>query len=134
MAKRPRRAGAQYNAVENMQVRSIDNLRQFEEFKTEILPKLRKMMKEGKQAEDIIAFAQTFAAARLVSDALTNEDAAQALKSVKEVLDRGMGKPKERQEVTHKLEKLRDEELDALLQSKLAEASEADDADTATEH
>lgn len=124
--KRKHPMGRNYN--DNDMAKNLDALREFEKFKSEILPKIQKMLKEGKKAEDIIAWGQSLAAARLVTDALTNEDSNQALKSVKEVLDRGLGKPVEKVQTTHKFEKLKEEELDALLESRLAEISVDDEA------
>ncbi len=129
---RPRKAGAKRNNVENIQIRTIQNIRDFEEYRDEILPKIRKMLKEGKKAEEIMQFAQSYAAARIVSVALCEEDVTKAMVAAKDVMDRTQGKAKERTETTHKFEKLNDNELDALLTSRLAEV--ASDDETATEH
>lgn len=131
MARRSKRQGGLPNHVENIQIRTIQNIRDFEEYRDEILPKIRKMLKEGKKAEEIMQFAQSFAAARIVSIALCEEDVSKAMIAAKDVIDRTQGKAKERTETTHKFERLKDEELDALLASRLADV--ADEEDT-TEH
>lgn len=102
--------------------RRLDKAAQFEEFNREILPELRKMLKAGKTAPEIYEFAQSFAAARAVTVALTDVDSSRAMTAVKEILDRSQGRAKERTEVEHKFSKLRDEELDALLESRLRES------------
>lgn len=112
------------NKVENRMVSAIDNLAAFEEFQDEILPELRKMLKVGASAEAIYKKATAVAAARAVSIAVRDPDSSKALSAIKEILDRSGGKATERQEVSHKLEKLPDEQLDALLLSKLQEADE----------
>jgi hypothetical protein len=130
MARRPRKYGANTNSVENIQIRTIQNIRDFEEYRDEILPKIRKMLKDGRKAEEIMQFAQSYAAARIVSIALCEEDVAKAMVAAKDVIDRTQGKAKERTETTHKFEKLKDEELDALLASRLAEVADSE----STEH
>lgn len=132
MSRRPRKAGAQRNNVENIQIRTIQNIRDFEEYKDEILPKIRKMLAQGKKSDEIMKFAHAYVAARLVAVALTDPDAGKATTAAKEIFDRTDGKAVAKQETTHKFEKLKDEELDALLTSRLAEV--ASDDETATEH
>lgn len=120
-----------FNRAEANMVRGLDKLAAFEKFQEEILPKLQKMVAEGKSAPEIYEFAQSYAAARMVTEALTNPKASEAIVAVKDLLDRTQGKAKERQEVEHKFEKLKDEELDALLKSRLKEVQDgqADDED-----
>jgi phosphotransferase system HPr-like phosphotransfer protein len=96
---------------------AIDDLAEYEKFKSEILPKLRKMMREGKSAEEIYSFSQGLLAARAVTIAASSPDEKTALQAIREVLDRGVGKAADRVEITQKYEKLSDEELEALLAS-----------------
>jgi hypothetical protein len=58
--------------------------------------------------------------ARQISLALTEEDAGKAGSAVKDLLDRGIGKPTEKKELKHKLEGLPEEQVDAALATKLA--------------
>ena len=124
MSRRPRKQGAKPNYVEHIQVRTIDNIRSFEEYRDEILPKIRKMLAQGKKSEEIMQFAQAYVAARIVTVALTEEDSGKALTAAKDILDRTQGKAKEVTETTHKFEKLSDAELDALVTSRLTEDDE----------
>jgi hypothetical protein len=69
------------------------------------------------------AWAESYAAARSISIALTETDSTKALSGVKEILDRSKGKAKERVDVEHRYSKLKDEEIDALLESKFEEVA-----------
>ena len=108
------------------QDRMLTKLAEFEEFTTSILPKLRAMLKEGAQADDILEFSKAAAAARIVTIAATERDSTKALAAAKDVLDRTQGKAVERIQQTHKFERLEEEQLDALLLSKLKEAEVID--------
>lgn len=99
----------------------LDEKSQFEEFKEEILPKVRAMLREGKTSEEIRRFAQSYVTARQVTIALTSENEAAVLKAADALTFQNEGKPKERTEHTHKFGKLPDNELDAVLTSKLRE-------------
>lgn len=102
-------------------VSNLDKLAAFEEFQTLIAPKLQQMLKGGSSAEDIMEFTKAYAAARLATTALLSPDEGKALLASQDILNRTIGKPKERVETTHRFEKLSDNELDALVQSGLAE-------------
>lgn len=121
MAKKIKKRG---EATEFKMAKTIDQLSQFEEFQNEILPFLKKALKEGATAEDIYARAQALAAARTVSIAATEQDSTKAMAAIRDILDRTQGKAKERTEVEHKYSKLKDEELDALLLSEAATLDE----------
>lgn len=105
-------------------VEALDDLAEYEAFKAEILPKLRKMMREGRTAEEIYSFSQSLLAARAVTIGMNSRDEKTALAAIKEVLDRGVGKAADRVEITQKYEKLSQEELEALLESQEAELRE----------
>lgn len=106
--------------------KALDELSEFEQFKNEVLPRLRKEVAKGTDAEKIYEMCQAHLAARAVTIALTEKDTARALSAIKEALDRGKGKAKERQEITHKYEELKDEELDAILMSEIGDMDESD--------
>jgi ribosome-binding protein aMBF1 (putative translation factor) len=108
-------------AEQNRMAQTLDDLKEFEEFRNETLKSLRKDLKNNLSADAIRKKYTAILQARLISSALTTEDDAKALAIAKDVLDRVEGKAKESQEVTHRLEKLSDKELDALLQSEEAE-------------
>lgn len=101
--------------------RKLDELAEFEQFKADVLPKLRDFIKKGKSAEEIYSWSQSYLAARAVSIGLSSKDEKAALTAIKEVLDRGVGKPADKVEITKRYEKLSDEQLEALLQSQEAE-------------
>ncbi len=98
-------------------VRQLDDLAEFEHFRDVILPALREDLRKGMSAEEIFSKYEAHAAAATVS-ALATED---RLPAADKILNRTMGKPTEKKEVTHKLGKLSDEQLDALLQSELTD-------------
>lgn len=133
MAKNTRRKAS----ASNTQTRAaglLDDLKEFNEFRSEILPVLREALKAGTDAETIYKKFQAYAAARMVSIAATEIDSAKALSAIKDILDRTQGKAKERQEVTHRLSSLPEEQLDAILLSKLKDQQEGDDDDDHTKH
>ena len=99
--------------------RLMDELDEFAEFKKSILPALREDIKNGVSAEEIYKKAQALAATRMVMIAMREVDSTKAIAAVKDILDRTQGRATEKQEITHKLESLPDEQLDALLKSKL---------------
>ncbi len=111
-------------------VRKLDALEKFEDFKADILPKLRKMMaKPGVTAEEILEFSKAYAVAKVATIAFSDEDNGRALAAAKDLIDRSIGKAKERVETEHRFGKLKDEELDALLTSRLKEVATEGDED-----
>lgn len=119
------------NRTENKMVALLDQVAAFEDFKAEILPKIRAMLKAGKTAPQIREFAQAYLTARQVTIALTSEDEQSSLRAIDSLTHQNEGKPTERAEVEHKFGKLKDEELRALVASRL---SERDDQEETTEH
>lgn len=116
-------------------VNAIDDLREFHKFREEILPQLRKALLRGDDADTIYKNFQAYAAARAVSIAAQEVDSGKALAAIKDILDRTQGRAKERSEVTHKLSSLPEEQLDAILLSKLKGTNtEENDDDKDTKH
>jgi hypothetical protein len=101
-------------------VKNFDSLVAYEEFCEQILPALRKDLKNGLTDEEILAKWKPVAAARAVSLVGSLQDAV-ALAASKDILDRTQGKAVERRVVAHRLERLPDEQLDALLLTELSE-------------
>lgn len=122
-----RRHGTGRNKTMDRMVRSLDKLALYEEFQEKILPALREDLRNGTGAEEILKKYQAFIAARGVTIALTELDSSKALSAIRDVLDRAGGKATEKKEVTHKLEKLPEEELDALLLTRMKEMDESGD-------
>lgn len=116
------------NTQEHRMAGLLDDLREFEQYREDVLPEIRRMLKEGASAEKILERFSNMAAARAVTIALTEEDSSKALAAIKDVIDRSQGKAVERKEVKHQFSELKDEELDALLESKLKEAAASESA------
>lgn len=106
----------------------IDEIDQFENYKKSLLPKLRAMVESDAPPEDILKTVQSMAAAKL-GTMIARTDSKQTLAAIVEVLNRTVGKPTEKVESIHKFEKLKDNELDALLESRLKETAEDSDGD-----
>ena len=99
--------------------RALDQKEELLALKEALLPELRKDLANGLTAEQIYGKYQHLAAARVVQIVATEVDSAKALAGAREILDRAIGKPKERQEIEHRLGKLPETDLDALLLSRL---------------
>lgn len=92
-------------------------LADFETFRNELLPMLRKDVLEGMAPEAMRKKYEAFTQARQIMEALTNPDARVALAAIDKMQDRVEGKPTEKREVTHKFDNMSDKELDAVLKS-----------------
>lgn len=97
----------------------IASLAEYEAFVKDIPQELRQALLDGKPAAEIYQKYTNMAAVRVVQILATETDSAKALAAAKELLDRTYGKAVEKKEVTHSLEQLEDQELDALLLSEL---------------
>lgn len=106
---------------------TMSDVELFAKWKRDVLPKLFQATKEGKTAEELYRLFADDAAARLIQIAITSPDQGKALAAAQDILDRTAGKATQKTQVEHKYEKLKDEELDALLRSKLAESAVADE-------
>lgn len=126
------------NRTELEMTKLIEEHTLFEDYRKDVLPKLQRLLKEGKTAEDLYKLFSDQAAARAITIALTDTDSGKALQAIKEIQDRAHGKPKEQVVQTHKYEKLTDQELDSLLKSKIEEAGlsldEEDEDDGEEQH
>lgn len=127
MAKKSRNA---HMSNQGKMARALDNLSEYEEFQQKVAPRLRKAVAENWSVEKIYKEFGAYVAARMVTTALIEDDSGKSIQAAREVLDRGLGKPKERIESTHKYEKLSDDELDNLLKSTLQEVADDDSSDT----
>jgi hypothetical protein len=106
------------------QARALDDLSEFEEFREMFLPAIRQALLEGKSAEQILAKFKPVVAARLVQLGVAGGESA-ALGAIKELMDRTDGKAVQKQEHTHKLARLSEQELDAVLENKLKKLAQA---------
>jgi hypothetical protein len=87
---------------------------------TEILPQLFDEIRDDSvSSDDMFRKYEKIVAARLITTALTNPNAAKASAAAKDILDRVQGKATEKKDSKHRLEKISDKELKAVLASKL---------------
>lgn len=114
------------NAMQGGQARALDDLAEYESFREAFAPEIRRALAAGMTGEAIIAKFKPMAMARLAQIGIAGE-AKIAVGAIRELLDRTDGKPAAKVEHTHKLARLSDEELDALVESqtKALEAIEA---------
>lgn len=104
----------------------VDRLSTFETFEAEVLPRLQAMLKAGKTSAEMRAWAQAYVTAKQISIALKPDvKDSDALKAIDAITHQNEGRPTERHEHKHQLENLSDQELDAVLASKLANAAQA---------
>lgn len=114
--------------VEDKMLSKIDRKREFEAFQEALPKELRQDILEGKTSKEITKKYANYVAARLVGIALQDQNPSRALSAIKEVLDRVEGKPTETKKISHQLEDLPDDELDAVILAQFEEvASEGDD-------
>jgi hypothetical protein len=119
-AKRRRQAAYSKaaNSLQDAQARSVDNLAEYETFREMFLPEIRKALMDGLKAPQILEKFKPIMAARLIQIGGTGGENA-AITAIKEIMDRTEGKAVQKQEHTHRLARLPEEELDAVLASKL---------------
>lgn len=111
---------------ENM-TRTLDELASFEDFKEKILPAIREDVASGMTATQLREKWSAYVQACQLTDSVTAEKASERIAARKDILDRTEGKAMERKESTHRFEKLEDDQLDALLKSKMKEVVGDDD-------
>lgn len=102
----------------------LQDLALFEQFREEVAPAMRAMVLRKAPPKEIRAMFESLLEARKVTIALTARDPAKALAAIRDIQDRQEGKAVERREIKHQLGALRDEEVDALLLSKLKEVED----------
>lgn len=121
--------------------RVLDKLAAFQEFQAALSPKMQRMILDGSSAEEIIAETAAYAAARIATIAVTDNDSGKAYAAAKDILDRAHGKAVERRELKHKFAEMNEDEIDAMIVSQMKEvviegaieASEEDEDDGSTE-
>lgn len=100
--------------------RLADKLAAVEDYHASVPAELRRLLENRATPDDILQFAASLAAARLVTE-LASSHAGTAMDAAKQILDRSQGKAVERIQQHHKFEKLDESQIDALLLSKLKE-------------
>lgn len=111
-------------AVMHNMARDLDRLAEFEQFANEILPALRADLASGKSAEELATKYEALAEARRISMIATSTNESAVMTAIKDLRDRVSGKPKEVQEIEHRLGKLPEEQLDSILESELLTLNE----------
>lgn len=121
MSQKQRRSGQLAKAAHSMQVgqaRSLDALAEFETFREMYAPEIRRDLMNGLTDKQILEKYKPLVAARMVQTAVAG-DAKDAISAGREIYNRLEGTPAAKVDITHKLERLKDNELDALLESEL---------------
>lgn len=131
MAKRSKPKGKGRFKVQNDMLNRIERerrLQALEEAEAQLITPVREDIRNGLTSEQILEKYSSYAAAALVTAAATRADSS-GITAAKEVLDRVHGKAIQKTEATHKFEKLKDDEIDALLASRLKELEDEDSTD-----
>lgn len=105
--------------------RSLDELAIQDEMWSGVLQSVRDDVRKGASAEELLSKYAQLAAARVVTIAATDADSGRALSAAKDILDRSQGKAVERKQIHHKLDKVDEQQLDAILLTEI-EALEVD--------
>jgi hypothetical protein len=114
-------------AMETNRVRTLDNLRLHDELFHGIIGPLKQDIANGMGALEIAKKYANLAQARTVTIALTEPDSSKALAAAKDIIDRSEGKAIERKQIAHALASASEQELDAVIASKLAILESAED-------
>lgn len=114
----------QTNVQEARQVRALDELAAFDEFREMLLPALTADLKAGATDDQILEKYRAIATARVVSEMVLPGGA--GLAAAKDILDRARGKAVERKEFKHQLDRLEEKDVDALLMTKLEQLGPGD--------
>lgn len=120
-----------FNREEDRMIDGLQDKADYEQFKEEVLPALRKMVKQKAPPKDMLDFIKSLATAKVITKMVTEQDTMKVLALYKEILDRTEGKSVEKSETTHKFQNLKKEQLDAVLKSKLKSLNNTDE-DTET--
>ncbi len=125
--KRTPRAEVDPTKQEDRMIQDLDDLSEFQDFKAEMLPKIRKQLQAGASTKDILNTARAVAVGRLAMIASMEGDSKTALAAIKELLERTDGKVTEKKEIAHHLAAMPTEELDALLITAVTESDDSED-------
>ncbi len=98
--------------------RLVDLLDDFAEWRENFAPILREDLRKGLNEEKLREKYASYAQARAIAIAMGEPDSGKALAAIKDILDRKGGKAKESVAISHRLEKIDESELDALILSK----------------
>jgi hypothetical protein len=124
--KRPRKPRRNGHKQQMTIIGKLDDMAVWEELKDKLLPRLREDLINGLTSDQILKKYESYATARLVHNVIADPDSGKSNTAAKEILDRIQGKPTEKKELTHKMARLSDVELDALIISKSSSLSSGD--------
>jgi hypothetical protein len=114
------------NAQQNDLVTALDEKMIYDEWSKELLPELKRLVAEGVKPKDILKKFEGLAAARIVAVALTGDEK-NALIAARDIQDRVSGKPVETKKLEHQFSDLTDEQLDAMIKSKLQTSEQSEE-------
>lgn len=100
-----------------------DDIAEFEQFKEEVIDVVRKDLRSGMSASELRKKWLPVLEAKRISLGLLESDAGKQNQIVKDITDREEGRPKEQKKIEHRFSELPDDELEAIIQTKLKDAS-----------
>jgi hypothetical protein len=113
----------------------VDRLAVLEDFESKILPALQADLKKGLGTDELREKYAALIQAQMITSALLNPDPKVRVAASKDILDRAHGTAVQRQESTHRLEKLDDTELESLVLSEINSAGlQEEDQDESQTH
>jgi len=107
------------NSIQDTRARNIDDLVLHDDLMMGVLGTIKKDLAAGLTSEQILEKYSSLAAARVASIAATEADSSKALAAAKDILDRAQGRAVERKQIHHKLDKVDEKQLDAILLTEL---------------
>lgn len=113
------RGARRTRSQESSMARTIDDLALHDELFAGVLAELKQDIAKGASATDIAKKYAALAQARIATIALTDEDSGRALAASQDMVNRAIGKPTERKQIEHSMAQASEDEIDALLASKL---------------
>lgn len=118
---------ARKSGVELERAATIDDLALYDDLFNGALKGLKEDIARGMDAISLAKKYASLAQARIVTTALTDPDSSKALAASQDVVNRAHGKATERRELRHALAESSDSELDAIINSKMAQLGTSDD-------
>lgn len=99
--------------------RNLDELAVFDEMLGGVLEGVRQDIRKGATTDQLLEKYANLALARIITVAVSDADSGRALSAAKDIMDRARGKAKETKDVTHRLAKVDERQIDAILLSEL---------------
>lgn len=115
------------NGVELSRAGTIDDLALYDDLFNGALKGLKEDIARGMDAISLAKKYAALAQARIVTTALTEQDSGKALAASQDIVNRAHGRATERRELRHALAESSDSELDAIINSKMAQLGTSDD-------